>query len=56
MNIPWQDLPSEIGDLELLIITSATSDNGIAFRRPLGGVGTEVAPAVEGAEKSLKDR
>jgi hypothetical protein len=44
--------PVDMGVLEDLTMTSATSDMGIAFLRPLGGVGRELGPG-EGAENIL---
>jgi hypothetical protein len=44
---------SEIGVLEDLTMTSATSDNGIVLRRVRGGVVMEVEEDEPGAENSL---
>lgn len=51
----WRDVWAsavDMGVLELLTITSATSDMGIAFLRPRGGVGRVLGPG-EGAENIL---
>lgn len=52
----WRDVWAsavEMGVLELLTITSATSNIGMAFLRPRGGVGRVLGPG-EGAENILK--
>ena len=46
------DGPVEMGVLEDLTITSATSAMGIAFRLPRGGVGSVLGPG-DGAENIL---
>lgn len=51
----WRDVWAsavEMGVLELLTITSATSNIGMAFLRPRGGVGRVLGPG-EGAENIL---
>lgn len=47
-----QYLPVDIGVFDDLTTTSATSANGIAFRRPRGGVGSVEAPG-DGPENIL---
>ena len=44
----------EIGVLDDFTITSATSDIGIAFRLPRGGVGKVLGPG-DGAENILRN-